>query len=309
MSDTIIEPVTEVPEEKIYRYQPLDEHGRPIGGEQVLKYTTQEELTSKLVEQNNLLIRKLREKTKKERLGIVETEEISPEVARFQGPIEFKPRDLTNEEYAELARDLTDPNTAVEAQRKLVEASFGAAPEAISSTLQSLQEQVLAAQAVAEATAFMTETPEYFQCQENGDAIVAYLSRYGLAPTRANYRYAYDKLMSQDPPVLIQRPVAAPVVPAPVTPVEEAVPVRAAQPKFEGGIPTGFNRDMVSDEGTPNNPSNDITYQITRGGQLVTLKGLDAINAMPGDEYGRRLRRDPSFAKKVEKLYGTSKGK
>ena len=38
----------EAPVEQRYEYQPVDETGRPIGGKQVIKYTTNEELVTKL---------------------------------------------------------------------------------------------------------------------------------------------------------------------------------------------------------------------------------------------------------------------
>ena len=67
------EVIVEVPvvEERTHIYQPTDEQGRPIGGKQVIKYTTQDELVNKLQEQNVLIfLRKLREETRKNRLGI-----------------------------------------------------------------------------------------------------------------------------------------------------------------------------------------------------------------------------------------------
>ena len=48
------------PVELRYEYQPTDEHGRPLGGKQVIKYTTPDELASKLVGQNTQLVRRLR---------------------------------------------------------------------------------------------------------------------------------------------------------------------------------------------------------------------------------------------------------
>ena len=61
-------PVVELPELR-YEYQPTDDNGMNMGGKQVLKYKTTEELIQKLQEQNVLLQRKWREETCKNRLG------------------------------------------------------------------------------------------------------------------------------------------------------------------------------------------------------------------------------------------------
>src|SRR5258708_3663370 len=89
----LTEPVlTEVPietpavEEKTYVYQPTDEQGRPIGGKQVIKYVTQEDLVSKLQEQNVLILRKLRSETRKNRLGITDESEAPADGQRFSAP-------------------------------------------------------------------------------------------------------------------------------------------------------------------------------------------------------------------------------
>ena len=86
MENETVEQVIEQPVEKIYKYQPTDETGRPIGGVQVIKYTTPEELADKLRDQNVLLVRKLREQTRKVRLGVVEEEEISEDAQRYNSP-------------------------------------------------------------------------------------------------------------------------------------------------------------------------------------------------------------------------------
>src|ERR1700744_3831822 len=88
-------PVPEVQvEEKRYSYQPTDGDGRPIGGLQVIKYKTPEELAEKLAEQNSLLLRKLREETRKTRLGIVENDPIPEDAPRIEKLVEFKKRVL-----------------------------------------------------------------------------------------------------------------------------------------------------------------------------------------------------------------------
>src|SRR4051812_11783532 len=98
----------ETPVEQTYIYQPTDDSGRPIGGKQVIKYTTNDELVKELEKRNILLIRKLRQETKKNRLGISEDEDLGENVEHLAEPIQFAPRDLSNEELYEISRDLLD---------------------------------------------------------------------------------------------------------------------------------------------------------------------------------------------------------
>jgi hypothetical protein len=296
-------------EEQRYIYQPIDENGRNIGAPQVIKYHTEEELRNKLVEQNTLLLRKLRQKTKNERLGIVENEEIGTEVTRYVGPVEFSPRTLSNEEYAEIAHDLTNPETAIEAQKRLFEASLGASADKVGETLRSLQEDVMATRAVAEANAFIAETPEFYKCEENANTLAAYLSRYNLAPILANFKYAFNKLNELDPSPFVTRPsdiptpvtvASEPVVREPVLTVHEE-PRSTEFPSI--GLGSGLTRETSGDVQPVVTVGEDIFYDVSRDGKLVRLTGLAAVNAMPGDEYGRRIRNERNFQKKVDSLY------
>ena len=312
MSETQETPiVSTVVEEKRYTYQPTDESGRPIGAPQVIKYRTDDELRDKLVEQSTLLLRKLRQKTRNERLGIVETDEIGTEVPRYVGPVEFTPRTLSNEEYSEIARDLTDPITAVEAQKRLFEASLGASADKVGETLRNLQEEVMATRAVGEAKAFMAETPEFYQCQENGEILATYLSRYNLAPIKDNFRFAFNKLNELNPSPFVVRPLNVtapePVVNVPVVAPEPMVTTHDGPRPEEFplvGLGSGLTREIAGDEGQSATPAgDDIVYDVPRDGKLVRLTGLAAVNAMPGDEYGRRIRNERNFQKKVDALY------
>jgi hypothetical protein len=294
-------------EEKIYTYQPTDEEGRPIGGKQVIKYTTHEELAEKLREQNILLIRKLRQETKKVRLGIVETEEISEEVPRFQGPTRFTPRDLTEEERYEISRQMLDPTTVAQATQTLMEATIGAPLSEIGERLNSAEQKAINLTARLEANAFVQETPGYYKCDENFQNICAYMSRYDLAPIKSNFEYAYNKLLQQG--AIILGP--AEVVETVVEPVVEQVPVEETpkehvveqipQVSLEN-VGSGLSRKNGSD--VPNTPAtgDEIVYQTTINGRAMTFKGIAALNAMPSEEYKRRLLSEKGFAAKADKL-------
>src|ERR1022692_53096 len=141
MSETQNETVV-VPVEQRYEYQPTDAEGRAIGAKQVIKYTTHDELVQKLQEQNSLLVRKLREQTKKVRLGIEEREEMPEGIKHAEEFVQFTPRELSDDERYDIARRLADPVTSSQATQELIEASVGAPLEAIGSTMRRTQQDL-----------------------------------------------------------------------------------------------------------------------------------------------------------------------
>ena len=285
-------------EVKEYKYQPTDEENRPIGGVQVIKYTTNEELAEKLRDQNVLLIRKLRQEAKKARLGIVDSEEISDDTPRFRGLTTFTPRELSDEERYDLAHKLQDPVTAFEAVNTIVEASVGTPLNGIGTKFNTLESENLALRAKIEANAFVNDNPDYYKCQENFEAITSWMIRYDLAPIKANYQKAYDFL--KDHGHLILGPaIVAPVLPQPV---QEELPVQVVELPTYPRIATGFTNEDSSSVGLPINPGSDIIYEVIVDGQKRVLTGLQAIKAMPSEEYKNRLLRDREFGKRVDKL-------
>src|SRR5271155_3253387 len=93
---------TIVLEEKRYEYQPTDDNGVPMGGPQVIKYTTTDELIQKLQENNVRLQRKLREANRRNKTGQFEPEEIPETAPRFTQPVEFTPQPLSADELIEV---------------------------------------------------------------------------------------------------------------------------------------------------------------------------------------------------------------
>jgi hypothetical protein len=293
--------------EKIFRFQPTDDEGRPIGGEQVIKYTTEEELRDKLREQNVLLIRKLRQETKKNRLGILEQEQLPDDVQRFDEPVSFNPRELSEEERYEIARKLIDPTTAAEATQALVEATIGGPLSSIGSELRSLRTDSITLKAQLEAEAFARETPDYYLCDDNAQTITAWILRYKLAPTKANFKLAFENLKEQG--ALILGPAIEPVVPPPPvieSPATEVIREQIPQQEIQRP-PSGLTRENSSSEGIPASTGSDIVYEYMRAGQHVKLTGLDAVRAMPSEEYKRRLLVDKNFGKAVDKLESESR--
>lgn len=294
-----------------YEYQPTDEQGRPIGGKQVVVYTTSEELAQKLTEQNTLLIRKLREETRKNRLGIQDNQEIGTEAKRFEAPLELTPRTLTPEERYKIAREINDPDTFDQAADALLESRLGVKPEVLARTISDLQTDSLSRRAVAESEAFMADNQDFVRCPENGEAITSWLVRYNLAPVKENYQTAFDTLKKagvlvlstqpDPPPAAVVEPVV-PVTPAAAAAPEPvaAAPARAAAPAL---IPTGLTRNQSTDVGTARTLGDDIIYEIPLpNGTKKRFVGAAALNAMPSDEYKHRLLHEAGFRDKAEKI-------
>lgn len=306
----------EIPEQS-YIYQPTDENGRSIGGKQVLKYRTNDELIAKLQEQNVLLVRKLRSETKKNRLGIQDTDEIPDEAPRFETPVNFAPRQLTPDQRFQLSRDLLDPERFEEATDTLFESKIGVNPKILGQKLESLQTDNTNMKARIEADAFVAANSDYVICEENFKAVTNWMLRYDLAPVRSNFQKAFDTLKAagillieeerQVPiEVTLPPPPPPPLAPVPQDEVPPAPPALAPEPETPrfapARIPTGLTREQSAETGASRAPGDDIVYEVVVGGQKRTFHGLAAVNAMPSDVFKHRVNHEKGFSQKVNKL-------
>lgn len=298
------QPVVEIPEQR-YEYQPTDASGRPIGGKQVIKYRTQEELVNQLQEQNVLILRKLREETRKNRLGITDDEPAATEAApRFRQLIEFNERELTPEEQVQLSRDMLDPDQFNDAFDKVFEAKLGAKPAQLRAALKNQQDEHMRMIAKMETDAFLANNPQYFKCQENFEAITGWMRKRNLDPVRDNFQLAYDTLKAAS---VIIEPMEAP----PTVEIEERQPEPAPAPApaptpepARPRIASGLTKNQSSDHGSTFRAGDEITYEYVnqQTGEKKLLKGMKAINAMPSDEFKRRVNTEKGFSAKYEKL-------
>lgn len=336
VSTTVETPVATLPEQR-YEYQPTDADGRPVGGKQVIKYTSQDELIFKLQEQNTQLIRKLREETKNNRLGISTPEKIDDSAPRFKNIVKFEPQVLTKEQRVQLSRDLLDEDTFDTAVTTIFESASGIKAQDLRTTLTDLQQDNMNLKAQREADKFTAKNPEYIGCPENVQALTNWMLRYDLAPVAENFQKAYDTLRSADllvtslevTPAPVYTPSVPAFVPDPVVenqtplveehvreeiPVENQVPLETviepvvAKPVVSR-VPTGLNRGNSGTAGAVTPLADEIVYEyIQRDGQgrqvgeKKVFKGLAAVNAMSGDEYKRRMFTDKNFIRTVEKL-------
>jgi hypothetical protein len=312
-----------------YEYQPVDEFNRPIGGKQVILYTTEEEKFEKLVQMNQNLIRELRKKTRDARLGITQPESLPENVEKQPELINFSARQLSAQERFDLAQKLNDPEHAEEAINLLFESAVGVPPAKLREFLSDTQMTQLQQRAADNYIGFAQAAAQqlgYYDCAENRETIADWVFKNGLAPTSANFFQAHAKLSEAGlllgAPVAAQNKTVQPVTPP--APVQEPImdeatgridlalnPEAQAQPPAapvtrigneeqppqsrQVRVPSGLNERTSSTSGAAPAIVSGATRQ---DGTTLTLK---EINHMPPAELAKRMR-DPAFVQLVEKL-------
>jgi hypothetical protein len=283
--------------EFVYEYQPKDKFDRPIGGLQIFKGATVQEVLDKVADANKNLVQLNRDLTRRVRLGEFEKDELPNDVAKVKNNNLLQPRELTLEEKAQFARDILDPEKFDEVNARLIEAQLGAKPEAIRSKINNQEQRLSNIEARQEAEFFAMSNPEYFMCDENFRMITNWMVKNDLSPVRENFQLAYDTLKAED--LIIKAPVVEDksVNNTPPPPVIPPVPNPAPPvitPPVEIHAPSGLTRSAASDQGTP----------VVR--VEFTLKDVDKMSS---EDYKRKLLTDKTFAAKVDALYAEQAAK
>lgn len=333
MESNVIDKV-ELPELR-YEYQPTDDQGMNMGGPQVIKYKTTDELIAKLQENNVRLQRKLREANRKNKTGQLDPEEIPESARRFDEPVEFKPTTLTADELIEVARDMADPAKVEAAFGKLTQATFGAPVDKVRGAINAAQQAAIDAKIGREVDKFLVNNPDYYICRENWNTIYNWMQRFNLDPVEENFALAYRRLTDADilltsggtrtAPEQVNPVVPAQVNPAPQVLQEGPDVIIVDQPQTEvinfepqPAAPrrvstTLSNQNTTTAVVNPTTPGSDIVYVSpavynSKGaltGQPKTYVGLKAIDAMPPEEYRRRFNTERGFKEKVNELEKT----
>src|SRR5580658_9065614 len=293
MEAHITENVTEV-KEFVYEYQPQDKLGRNLGNKQIFKGSSVQEVLDKVAEANKNLVQLNRDLTRKIRLGEYEKDALPNDVSKVTSRL-LKPKELSIEEKAQFARDILDPEKFDDVNSRLIEAQLGAKPEEIRNRINNQEQRLSDIEARQEAEAFAYANQDYFACRENFETITSWMVKNQLSPIRENFQLAYDTLKKEG--LILQAPVEAPVSTVSVsntpvepipTPTQTPTPAPAPTPTpIPARAPSGLTRELASNNGTPP--------------ERISLT-VKQINDMPSEEYKRRLRSDPTFAKQVDEL-------
>jgi hypothetical protein len=295
----VVPVVPVAPVELRYEYQPTDEHGRPLGGKQVIKYTTPDELASKLVEQNTQLVRRLREVTRKQRLGITDNEEVTAE-AEFISVPEFNPRELSPEERFQLSQDINDPAKSVDAINTLIEASVGMSAAKLRETTANNTFTLQQLTAKSNYDTFEKSAADFYPCAENKQTLIDWMVKTGLQPSIANFQKAQSTLSKAG--LLVDRPIVQEVVPvAPVAPAQ--VPNSQAPAVPESRIALAeqpqIKRQVKVSSGL-NEANSSTTNSAAIAAPMISVTLAD-IEKMPADQYKRWLR-DPANKAVIEEI-------
>jgi hypothetical protein len=267
------------------------------------------DLQAKFAQKEEQLVRRLREVTRKQRLGIGE-EEVPTELARNTQTIQFNPKALTTEERYGISQDLNDPEKFEDARDRLLESALGVKPEVLRTHLTNTQlatQQIMARQ---NAEIWMSSHPEFYVCSENISIVCDWMTKAGLEPSVKNFEYAQSRMSEAG--LLLSSPIVREV--PPVTPVTVVERVPEPQPPVDeptriSEVPLPQSSTSVSVETRQSHvPSglNNRVAPITSGNTPVSATAaltLRDIDAMPSEEYKRHLQTNPEFVKRVNELY------
>lgn len=170
-------------------------------GIQVFEGDTWEELADAMAQAQANATRKIREQnTELQQLRHAELAQAEEELEPDEPIEQAKPRALTAQERFDLARDSKDPDKAQDAWDRAFEARTGMKPEKFSEKATKDELNRRQAAAMRETTAFLAETPEYIECEENKLRMVGFMTKQKTADGRKaawtlnNLRIAYRKL-------------------------------------------------------------------------------------------------------------------
>jgi hypothetical protein len=208
-------PAVEKPVEKIYEYQATDEQGRPLGGKQVIKYKTEQELIDKLAQNHTEAIRLNRKLKQDHVLGNKPEFELDDSTLERDDLVEFKARELTADERFLVSQDPSSP----QARKLIFESEFGASPDVVRNTINRTRQDAFAIRAGEEAKAFLESTPEFYACQENSNVLMSLIVKHKLAPTKTNFWNVYQKAKAAG--LLLEPPTVTSDVPANTQPEDE----------------------------------------------------------------------------------------
>ncbi len=295
------------------RYQPIDDSGNAIGGEQVVKYEAETEISAthpliqQLIKNHMESIKGMRKLVKNARLGI--TEEVKESIP------ETAPRYSAEDEVTRFT-EADFPGLVPEIARKKADA------------LNRNQDETIQNRALLEANAFTAAEPRYVRSNDNMGTLLNWMVKNNLKPVRANFQLAFDTLVAEGilllPPTKREEatvPVVAPIAnsgelsAAPPVASRITEPAVAPEKRPVAGVGTGLTDNNSSHvEPITRDPLVDgfileVVVRDEKGkatGQVKVYKGLEALDRMPSEEYKRRYNANPSqFMRQVDAVEAT----
>jgi hypothetical protein len=291
-------------------------------GVQVFKGKTQKEVISALGKAQINASKKIRTQEQEKRILIAN------EPADVDEPqVRLKPRVLTADEQWQISNDLSDPAKATKALDRYIEIRLGGPIEQVVEKVTSHENDLEYRRARNEAEAFIKETPEFYNTEDNRIALATYVESNGWASTKRNLRKAFvllsdDGKLEQRPSEQVLTPaveevsttssavaVELPVSKADASTVSAATPSTqptSAAPAKPAGLP----------EGTRVRPGSSSTGMSPRQSSVRTGGAAPAIPVgLTAEEYHRlptstikhKYKSDAVFKTAVDKLIAEGK--
>jgi hypothetical protein len=308
-------PAVPVPVQQRYEYQPVDDFDRPMGGKQVIVYTTNEELIEKLTKNHIESIKGMRAEKRKSRLGAPETD-LPTDIERLSSVVTFKEKPLTTEERYAISQDLNDPTKFDSARDRLFESAVGVPPAKLRDTLNQTQQQTQQILARQNAEVWLERHPEFYSCQENINTVCEWMTKQDLSPSVRNFEFAQKQM--EEAGLLLSSPIVREVPPV-VTPVVAPVAVVVPNPQAPALEPVRINETPVPQSSAEVStekrvlqahvPSGLNNRTAPIGGAIVPSAmdslTLQKIDLMSSEEYRKEIMTNPAFVKRVNELEAT----
>jgi hypothetical protein len=213
----------------------------------------------------------------------------TPPATPPKAPLQFNKKPLTADERFTMAQDLSDPEKAPEAIRRAVEAELGAPLETVREKLQSDQDRDLQDQIAAAISQFRSEAKDFLPSQHNEDLIIKYGELHNYPPNDvASYHQIWDALKQAGlAQVKVPENNVDPNNPQPGNDANGGLPPRSGTRPRLASSSTSLRRGDSDDA-----PSGPAKSKYTR----------EMIDAMPEDEFDRKLESEPGFRKLVDSL-------
>lgn len=261
-----------------YRFRTKLEDGTLVGGEQVVRAETQDELMDKAAENYNQLWRHSREEKLKREMAAP-----APEGAKTAPPTFIpKPRPLTAEERMRFTRDIVNPATADEALDLAIEAKLGAKSAEISQSLARNDKNASAIRAAQESTLWAEAHPEVIFSANNRRDLATWIAKHNLEFTVENYDLALQTLA----PDLEQMPTSSEGTPT--KPLVDTPPSRIAG--------EGDGSEQRQPKVLPTSPSRRTGT--TKGETKQTGKmTVEQFRRLPNEERRKLMRENPDILK------------
>jgi hypothetical protein len=199
------------------------------------------------------------------------------------------PKPLTNADRLEVVAQLQDPAQVDRAVTKVMESVIGPV-DGERERRQREQAEQFQRDAVAAATEFISETPEWDpENEHNKRVLTQYMRTMGLDPRQVvSYKRAFEELTAENLLKLSEAPIDDDE-PTELAPAERNAPALPPQPKAPTRFSTGVTRRDIS--GQPPKPTNRLKYS------------REQLANMSKDDYKRLMVSDRAELERCENFY------